>query len=62
MIPRSASHQLEHKYRLNREKYLNFFKFKNCHIEGDVCDFKIGDNKFQEKVGSPTINAKSILY
>jgi hypothetical protein len=50
LIPISLSCQLEHKYRLIREKQLNFIQFTNPELENMVYDFVIGNTTHQEKV------------
>jgi hypothetical protein len=54
--PTSKSQQQEQEYRNLRESKINFVEFTNNHIEGQVYDFKIGEKKIQEKVGSITHN------
>ena len=54
--PTSKSQQQEQEYRNIREKNINFIKFTPNHMEGLVYDFKIGNKKVQEKVGSITHN------
>lgn len=51
-IPTSITQQQELKYREIREEAVNFVEFTNNNIEGLVYDFKIGEKKVQEKVGS----------
>lgn len=53
-IPTSKSHQQEKEYREMREKCLDFIPFEYNEIEGVVYDFRIGNKKFQEKVGVNT--------
>jgi Zn-dependent metalloprotease len=50
--PTSIFQQQEQQYRKNREDKIKFIEFKNNTIEGLVYDFKIGDKKVQEKVGT----------
>jgi hypothetical protein len=50
--PTSIFQQQEQQYRKIREEKINFIEFKNNTIEGLVYDFKIGEKKVQEKVGS----------
>jgi len=50
--PTSTFQQQEQQYRKIREEKVNFVEFKNNTIEGLVYDFKIGEKKVQEKVGS----------
>jgi hypothetical protein len=50
--PTNKSQQQELEYRKLRETKIDFIEFKNNEIEGLVYDFKIGDKKVQEKVGS----------
>lgn len=50
--PTSKSQQQEQGYRNLRESKIDFIEFTNNHVEGLVYDFKIGDKKVQEKVGS----------
>jgi hypothetical protein len=51
-IPTNKSQQQELEYRKLRETKIDFIEFKNNDIEGLVYDFKIGEKKVQEKVGS----------
>jgi len=51
-IPASKSQQQEQEFRNLRENKIDFIKFINHDIEGLVYDFKIGNKKVQEKVGS----------
>jgi hypothetical protein len=51
-IPTNKSQQQELEYRKLRESTINFIEFTNNEIEGLVYDFKIGEKKVQEKVGS----------
>jgi hypothetical protein len=51
-IPTSKSQQQEQEFRNLRENKINFIEFTNNDIEGLVYDFKIGNKKVQEKVGS----------
>lgn len=53
-IPTSVSQQQELKYRTIRQQKIDFIEFTNNNIEGLVYDFKIGENKVQEKVGTIT--------
>lgn len=53
-IPTSKYQQQELKYRKIREQAVDFIDFTNNNIEGLVYDFKIGDKKVQEKVGTIT--------
>lgn len=55
-IPTSKTQQQEQEYRNLRETTIDFIEFTNNHIEGQVYDFKIGEQKVQEKVGSITHN------
>jgi len=50
--PISKSQQQEQGYRNLRESKIDFIEFTNNHVEGLVYDFKIGEKKVQEKVGS----------
>lgn len=50
--PTSKSQQQEQEYRSLRELKIDFIEFTNNHVEGLVYDFKIGEKKVQEKVGS----------
>jgi hypothetical protein len=50
--PTSIFQQQEQQYRKIREEKINFIEFKNNTIEGLVYDFKIGEKKVQEKVGT----------
>jgi hypothetical protein len=50
--PTNKSQQQELHYRKIRESTINFIEFKNNEVEGLVYDFKIGEKKVQEKVGS----------
>jgi hypothetical protein len=50
--PTSIFQQQEQQYRKIREEKVNFVEFKNNNIEGLVYDFKIGEKKVQEKVGT----------
>ena len=50
--PTNKSQQQELQYRKIRESTINFIEFKNNDVEGLVYDFKIGEKKVQEKVGS----------
>lgn len=52
--PINKSQQQEKQYREIREKCLDFIYFEHNEIEGLVYDFRIGDKKFQEKVGTNT--------
>jgi hypothetical protein len=54
--PTSKSQQQEQEYRNLRENKIDFIEFTNNHIEGLVYDFKIGEKKVQEKVGTITHN------
>jgi hypothetical protein len=51
-IPTSKSQQQEQEFRNLRENKIDFIEFINHDIEGLVYDFKIGNKKVQEKVGS----------
>lgn len=51
-VPTSETQKQEFKYRKIRENKINFIEFKNNDMEGLIYDFKIGDKKVQEKVGS----------
>jgi len=50
--PTSKSQQQEQEYRNLRETKIDFIDFINNEVEGLVYDFKIGEKKVQEKVGS----------
>lgn len=50
--PTNKTQQQELEYRKLREKTIDFIEFKNNEVEGLVYDFKIGEKKVQEKVGS----------
>ena len=50
--PINNTQQQELEYRKLRETTINFIQFQNNEVEGLVYDFKIGDKKIQEKVGS----------
>jgi hypothetical protein len=50
--PINFSQKQELEYRKLRETKIDFIQFKNNEIEGLVYDFKIGEKKVQEKVGS----------
>jgi len=54
--PTSKSQQQEQEYRNLRETKIDFIEFVNNDTEGLVYDFKIGEKKVQEKVGSITHN------
>ncbi len=54
--PTNKSQQQELEYKQLREKMVDFIAFTNNHVEGLVYDFKIGEKKVQEKVGSITHN------
>ena len=54
--PTSKSQQQEQEYRNLRETKIDFIEFVNNDTEGFVYDFKIGERKVQEKVGSITHN------
>jgi hypothetical protein len=54
--PINKSQQQELEYRKLRESKIGFIEFKNNEVEGLVYDFKIGERKVQEKVGSITHN------
>lgn len=54
--PTSKSQQQEQEYCKLRETTINFIKFTPNPMEGLVYDFKIGNKKIQEKVGSITHN------
>lgn len=51
-IPISKCQQQEQEFRNLRESKIDFIEFTNNDIEGLVYDFKIGNKKVQEKVGS----------
>jgi len=51
-IPISKHQQQEQEFRNLRENKIDFIDFTNHDIEGLVYDFKIGNKKVQEKVGS----------
>lgn len=51
-IPTSKSQKQEQEFRNLRENKIDFIDFTNHDIEGLVYDFKIGNKKVQEKVGS----------
>ena len=51
-IPISKNQQQEKLYRELREQKIDFITFTNHELEGKVYDFKIGDYKIQEKVGT----------
>jgi len=51
-IPITLFQQQEQEFRNLRENKINFIEFINHDIEGLVYDFKIGNKKVQEKVGS----------
>jgi hypothetical protein len=53
-IPTSVSQQQELKYRKIREQLIHFIEFTNNIVEGLVYDFKIGEKKVKEKVGTIT--------
>ena len=57
--PISISNKQEKEYRKMRETKLDFIKFIGNDMEGLVYDFKIGEKKIQEKVGSITHNNKN---
>jgi hypothetical protein len=48
--PQSKDQKVEHRYRLLREKQLDFITYTRPELDGMVYDFLIGDKKFQEKV------------
>jgi hypothetical protein len=50
--PTNCTQKQELEYRKLRETKIDFVQFKNNEVEGLVYDFKIGDKKVQEKVGS----------
>jgi len=50
--PINKTQKQEQEFRNLREKLVDFINFTNHDIEGLVYDFKIGDKKIQEKVGS----------
>lgn len=50
--PTSKTQQQEQEYRNLRETKIDFIEFTNNEVEGLVYDFKIGEKKVQEKVGS----------
>jgi len=50
--PTNKLQQQELEYRKLRENNIDFIEFKNNEVEGLVYDFKIGEKKVQEKVGS----------
>jgi hypothetical protein len=50
--PKSESQQQEQEFRKLRETKIDFINFINHDMEGLVYDFKIGNKKVQEKVGS----------
>lgn len=60
-IPTSVSQQQELQYRKIREQSIHFIEFTNNIVEGLVYDFKIGEKKFQEKVGS-VVHGNSNCY
>jgi hypothetical protein len=50
--PVGKTQQQEQEYRNLRESKIDFIEFINNEVEGLVYDFKIGDKKVQEKVGT----------
>lgn len=50
--PTNKTQQQELEYRTLRESKIDFIEFTNNQVEGLVYDFKIGEKKVQEKVGS----------
>ena len=53
LIPRSPNQQVEHRYRLIREKKLPYLNFVYPEVEGQRTDFYINSYKIQEKVAFP---------
>jgi hypothetical protein len=54
--PINKTQQQELEYRKLRETIIDFIEFTNNEVEGLVYDFKIGEKKVQEKVGSVVHN------
>ena len=54
--PTNKTQKQELEYRNLRELKIDFIEFTNNEVEGLVYDFKIGEKKVQEKVGSITKN------
>jgi hypothetical protein len=50
--PTNCNQKQELEFKKIRENIIDFIQFKNNEVEGLVYDFKIGDKKVQEKVGS----------
>jgi hypothetical protein len=50
--PTNKTQRQEHEYRKLRENKIDFIEFINNDVEGLVYDFKIGEKRVQEKVGS----------
>ena len=60
--PLNIYQQREKEYRIFREEKIDFIHFENNGMEGIVYDFKIGDNKIQEKVGGMVKDRKNNFH
>jgi hypothetical protein len=53
---------VEYNYRILRQTKIDFITFINNENEGEVFDFKVGNKKIQEKVGSYVGNVNNKVY
>lgn len=62
MIPNTLFTKEEYKYRLRREKELNFINFEQSYIDNTVYNFKINNFQHQEKICTKCIKKNRYYY